>query len=99
MNEIIAQACVTFGFEPAPATGRLTIAVREDQRGQGIGTALLAHLLAEANRHLGLKRIELAVFADNEPAIRLYKNFGFEVEAQRFEADGREILAMARPVD
>ena len=32
---------------------------------------------------LDLKRLELTVYVDNEPAIRLYRKFGFEVEGTR----------------
>ncbi len=95
-GEIIAQAALRFGFEPAPTAGRLTIIVREDRRGCGIGTALLARLLSEAEGQLGLKRIELSVFANNKPALCLYRNFGFEVETRRIDADGGEILSMSR---
>jgi putative acetyltransferase len=32
---------------------------------------------------LNLKRLELTVYVDNEPAIRLYRKFGFEMEGTR----------------
>lgn len=95
-DEIIGQAALSFGFPPQPSIGRLTIIVREDQRGQGAGTALLAELLAQAGYRLGLPRIELAVRSDNQGAIRLYRNFGFEEEGQSVGTDGSPILLMAR---
>jgi L-phenylalanine/L-methionine N-acetyltransferase len=33
-----------------------------------------------ADKWLNLTRLELEVYTDNEPAIRLYKKFGFAVE-------------------
>ncbi len=93
-DEIIGRATLTFGFPAQPATARLTILVREDRRGQGIGTDLLAALLAEADG-LGLSRIELAVLRDNHAAIHLYRNFGFE-EEQPIGPGSGPVLLMAR---
>lgn len=47
---------------------------------KGIGTALLQEIVDAADNWLGFRRLELAVFADNAPAIRLYEKFGFERE-------------------
>jgi L-phenylalanine/L-methionine N-acetyltransferase len=44
------------------------------------GAALTAALVDAADNWLDLKRLELTVYMDNEPAIRLYQKFGFEVE-------------------
>ena len=41
---------------------------------------MLQELLRYADQWMGLLRMELTVFADNEPAIALYKKFGFELE-------------------
>jgi len=93
-DEIIGEAALTSGFA-RPATGRLTILIRADQRGRGVGTALLGDLLAKAGG-LGLTRIELAVASDNQAAIRLYRNFGFEEEGQLIGGDGSQVPLMAR---
>jgi L-phenylalanine/L-methionine N-acetyltransferase len=95
-DEIIGQAALTFGFGPMPATGMLTIIVREDRRGRGVATTLLAELLAAASARLGLNRVEVNVFADNEPAIRLYQNLGFMEKARHLGGEAREILLMAK---
>ncbi len=79
-----------------PETGRLTIVVREDYRRRGIGSALLAGLIDKARLQRGTKRIALDVFADNEAALRLYQNFGFEIEARRIDGMGRALFSMAR---
>jgi ribosomal protein S18 acetylase RimI-like enzyme len=65
-----------FGFVNAE-TPEITIAVREDVRGQGIGTALLDELIARARRD-GHPALSLSVEADN-PALRLYTRAAFRV--------------------
>jgi putative acetyltransferase len=60
----------------------LGISVSPQAQGQGVGTALMAALCDHADRWVGTLRIELTVFADNEIAIRLYRNFGFEDEGR-----------------
>ncbi|ESA38974.1 gcn5-related n-acetyltransferase [Leptolyngbya sp. Heron Island J] len=55
-------------------TPELSIAVLPEYRGQGIGTQLLTHLFAASEQ----SSISLSVSANN-PAVRLYRRFGFEV--------------------
>ncbi len=63
--------------------GGIGMAVHDDFHRRGIGSGLLAALVDTADNWLNLRRLELAVFVDNEPAIRLYKTFGFEIEGRR----------------
>jgi L-phenylalanine/L-methionine N-acetyltransferase len=63
--------------------GDLFMSVHDDHCGRGIGTALLATLVDAADNWLNVKRLELTVYVDNEPGIRLYKKFGFEIEGTR----------------
>ncbi len=56
------------------------MAVRDDWQGKGIGSALLEAALDLADNWLGITRIELKVYTDNEAGIALYKKFGFEIE-------------------
>ena len=56
------------------------MAVRDDRQGQGVGTALLRAAVDLADQWLNLQRLELEVYVDNEPAVRLYRKFGFEIE-------------------
>lgn len=51
--------------------------VTPNQRGQGVGRAVLAHLLAYARTLPGLRQLTLAVNAANKPAIALYNSLGF----------------------
>ncbi len=60
--------------------GQLGMAVRDDWQGKGVGTALMQAAVDLADRWLNLRRLELEVYTDNEPAVRLYKKFGFVVE-------------------
>ena len=60
--------------------GGIGMAVRDDFQGQGVGTALLQAAVDQADNWLNLQRLELTVFTDNEPALRLYKKCGFEIE-------------------
>ena len=63
-----------FGFV-APDVPELTVAVRRDARGHGVGTALVEALVvsARAGRH---RALSLSVEEDN-PAVRLYQRLGF----------------------
>ena len=56
--------------------------VRSTYRGQGIGDRLLVECLRLAKNH-GLEKVELEVFSDNLPAIRLYWKHGFVEEGHK----------------
>ena len=61
--------CASFGM-----------AVHDDFRGRGIGSALMDAMLDLADNWLGLRRLELTVYTDNAPAVRLYEKCGFTIE-------------------
>lgn len=101
------EAVGTLGLHTHPDMPRIRhaasmgMAVRDDWQGRGIGTALVRAALDLADRWLGLTRVELLVFVDNEPAIQLYRKFGFEVEGRQKRAALRDgvyvdVLMMAR---
>jgi L-phenylalanine/L-methionine N-acetyltransferase len=72
----------------------LGMGVHDDWQGRGIGSALLAACVEMADNWLQLTRLELEVYVDNEPAIRLYERFGFEREGrlrQHAFRDGRYV--------
>lgn len=80
----------------------LTIVVHPGHVGLGIGTALMTELMAWAQGHPRVEKVELRVRATNARALALYKRFGF-VEEGRFEQrirqpDGSYIadISMAR---
>jgi L-amino acid N-acyltransferase YncA len=62
--------------------GELGMAVVREQRGRGIGSALLAAAIDFA-RERGLHKLILAVFAHNAAAIALYRKHGFVEEGRR----------------
>ncbi|MCZ2404091.1 ribosomal protein S18-alanine N-acetyltransferase [Paenarthrobacter sp. Z7-10] len=72
-----------------------TIAVVPECEGQGIGSALLRELLAEAVRR-GAGNVMLEVRVDNPRAQQLYLRFGFEQihRRPRYYRDGADALIM-----
>ena len=62
--------------------GAFGMAVRDDYHGRGVGTALMVACLDLADNWLNLHRVDLDVYVDNEPALRLYKKFGFVIEGR-----------------
>ncbi|HUQ24000.1 MAG TPA: GNAT family N-acetyltransferase [Gaiellaceae bacterium] len=60
----------------------LGLMVAASHRRRGIGRALLEQAVAWA-LDAGVRKLELHVFPWNEPAIRLYEQFGFEREGLR----------------
>jgi len=84
-NEVVGQLGLhTFPQSPRRRhVGDIGMAVRDDWQGKGVGTALMQAAVDLADRWLNLIRLELDVYTDNEPAIRLYKKFGFTIEGTR----------------
>ena len=82
-------------------TADFGLSVTSEWRGQGIGTALLGRLIEWAEGTGIVRRLELEVYAHNDPAIHLYRKFGFVEEGRRRQAffqQGRFIdgILMAR---
>ena len=65
--------------------GRLGMGLRKPYRGRGIGNQLIMECIRLAKNH-GLEKVELEVFSDNLPAIRLYLKQGFIEEGRRIRA-------------
>jgi putative acetyltransferase len=58
----------------------LGMSVRDDWHNRRVGTRLMEALVDLADNWLGALRLELTVYVDNDHALRLYRNFGFEIE-------------------
>lgn len=66
------------------------MAIAEHGRGQGVGTALLEALIAQA-REAGFPGLSLSLDPRN-PAVRLYQRLGFEPAA----TDGSSVVMLIR---
>lgn len=66
----------------APQADVQTIAVAPTARGRGLGSLLLRHVLDRASE-AGVRDVHLEVKADNQAAIALYVEFGFQVRRTR----------------
>lgn len=62
-------------------TADLNMGMRAEARGRGLGGALCKAALSRLRRDRIVEIVYLMVRADNAPALRLYKNHGFEVLA------------------
>jgi putative acetyltransferase len=82
-GRIVGAADVTHDRGRRCHVGHIGICVHDDFHGRRIGSCLMAALVDTADNWLNLRRLELMVFVDNAPAIRLYRKFGFEVEGTR----------------
>jgi putative acetyltransferase len=82
-------------------TGSIGMMVHDQFQGRGIGRELLEALLHVADNFLGLIRVELEVYPDNERAIGLYESAGFEHEGRKRKAvwrhgEHQDVLGMGR---
>jgi L-phenylalanine/L-methionine N-acetyltransferase len=82
-GRLIGQAGLIQSKGRRSHAGCIGLCVHDDFQGRGIGSALVGTLVDVADNWLNLRRLELTVYVDNEPAIRLYKKFGFEIEGTR----------------
>jgi phosphinothricin acetyltransferase len=76
--------CTTFRSDRFPGyrhTAELTVHVRGDRHGGGIGSALIEALIERA-RAIDLHVLVAAVDADNDSSIRFHEALGFEVVAR-----------------
>jgi putative acetyltransferase len=82
-GQLVGAADVTQYKGRRSHAGGIGICVHDDFHRRGIGSGLLATLVDVADNWLNLRRLELTVYVDNEPAIRLYEKFGFAIEGTR----------------
>lgn len=63
--------------------GHFGIGIRSTWRGVGLGETMVRLLIDWASAHPKLEKVCLGVFAENEPAIALYRKLGFTEECRR----------------
>jgi putative acetyltransferase len=82
IDDVVAGNLVV-DVEVNPRRGHVAsfgISVSVHFRNRGVASALLAAMVDLCDNWLRIERIELTVFTDNEPAIAVYRKFGFEIE-------------------
>ncbi|PSJ79984.1 GNAT family N-acetyltransferase [Neisseria iguanae] len=78
-NEIAAWGSFS-DYYPRQAyhiSAEISVYVRQDVRGAGVGKVLLRHMLERAPS-LGICNVLAVVFGHNHASIRLFRSFGFE---------------------
>lgn len=78
-GEIVGFAAALHGSRPKARL--LTIQTHPEARGRGVARSLL-ETVEQTVRARKARLLELEVHVDNEPAIRLYEDVGFEVEQE-----------------
>ena len=82
-DEVVGRLSLARDQHPASQhVADLGLMVAESHRRQGIGRRLL-ETAVEWAEETGVTKLELHVFPWNEPAIKLYEQFGFEREGYR----------------
>ncbi len=65
-----------YGRPAYSITAEISIYIRSDKRGIGIGDGLLRHAINQALQ-MDLKRLVAFIFAANQPSIKLFQKYGF----------------------
>jgi putative acetyltransferase len=100
-NLIIGYGEIQKHVEPTKmGTSHLNIYLHQDYHHRGLGTAMLIHLLKQAQEH-NIHKVNLEVVADNTPAVQLFKKHGFQAEGRirdAFHKDGQyyDIIPMGK---
>ena len=93
-GELVGTGCLIVTADGAGKTGQMVrVSVRRDQRGQGVGRALVEHLLGVA-RASGMRCVWMETNATWESAIRLYEGCGFRQLTQ-----AGELVCLERAID
>ena len=75
---------LTASREEGPVTRHVAtigMAVARDWRGRGVGSALMSECV-RWGREMGVEKLALSVYPDNEAALALYHKFGFQEEGR-----------------
>ncbi|QBD80517.1 GNAT family N-acetyltransferase [Ktedonosporobacter rubrisoli] len=88
-GKVVGVVTLLSGEGRTKHVGEVTVAVHDKYQGQGIGKMLMLTAIDLADNWLNLQRLEMDIYTDNEPAVRLAKSFDFEVEGQRRQCSFR----------
>jgi ribosomal protein S18 acetylase RimI-like enzyme len=101
---VLAFAALSPGAGRMSHVADLRLVVAASSRGQGLGRAMARRMLLEAVEH-GFKKVTVDIAADNEGAIRMFRELGFQPEAllrdQLCDPDGQlhDLVVLAHAVD
>ena len=85
-GEVTGSAALMREGTNACRTLSLGLAVSTAYQGLGIGSMLMQPIIDVAQREYQVHRLELGVFVDNLPAVRMYERYGFVREGIRHAA-------------
>ncbi|MER6470083.1 GNAT family N-acetyltransferase [Streptomyces collinus] len=88
-GEVLGEV-VLYGYDPDGRSCTFRTIIGPRGRGRGIGTEATRLIVAHAFGELGLHRIELAAWAHNRRALRVYEKVGFVVEGVKREVQLRD---------
>jgi GNAT superfamily N-acetyltransferase len=80
----------------APDTADIAVVVGDPWQGMGLGRRLSDEVAARA-RAVGIRRIAGTMLADNRPAFRLMRGFGWPFEHDHLSGGVREVVAVLKP--
>ncbi|MFB6268310.1 MAG: N-acetyltransferase family protein [Halobacterium sp.] len=92
-GQVVGHAAAAPADDPDP---ELVVFVHPAHRGRGVGTELLKHLIAHVDDR-GCASLRLTVSEDNDRAVHVYDNLGFDV-SERLRAELRMRLSLDDPL-
>lgn len=83
-----------YNYQAAQSAFIGNIIIDKSHRGKGLGRQLVSHMLKLGFEKHQLPEIRISVFSDNDPALSLYKSFGFTVydSEKRTDFSGQTII-------
>ncbi|WP_250405003.1 GNAT family N-acetyltransferase [Streptomyces cellostaticus] len=88
-GEVLGEV-VLYEYDAAARSCTFRTLIGPRGRGRGIGTEAARLIVAHGFESLGLHRVELAAWAHNHRALRVYEKVGFVVEGVRREVQVRD---------